>query len=338
MTEAMYTKGAEQNLKACQFAFVCSCFLLITSCAVLPDLTVASPENTIDQYPGANLAVEIPNLSHCSNSNDKTIFLNANEPVTVIVHGCFSSAGRFSSLANVFAFHDQQAICFNYDDRDRLTRSSEKLVTAIESLSKALDEPKISVLGHSQGGLVARHAFTNEQSDRMTDEIADISLITISAPFSGIKIASHCKSKAMTLLSLGISKLVCQIVTGSKYHEIPPQSEFIRNPGNLIAAIDTHLQISTDETDSCRQYNTKNKCIEDDFVFSLTEQLNQDIDSDPGFESVIVKSGHVEIVGDENTTPTKLIEILQQYNFLNPTPPESGNDLALLLNQLYATP
>jgi len=334
----MYYKGLKKDSKPCLHAFALSCFLLITSCASSPEKLVTTPENAIEKYPGANLAVEIPNLSHCSNSSDKTIYLNTNEPVTVIVHGCFSSAGRFAALADIFAFHNQQAICFNYDDRDRLSRSSEQLVTAIESLAGVLDNPKISVLGHSQGGLVARHAFTQERSDRLADGIADIRLVTISAPFGGIKIASHCDSMTMAVLSLGISKLVCQMVTGSKYHEIPPQSDFIRHPGTLIASIDTHLKISTDETDTCRKYNEQNKCVEDDFVFSVAEQTQQAIEKDTGFKSVLVKSGHVEIVGDGNTTPTQLINILQQYDFLNPTPPELSQNLTQLLNDLYMVP
>jgi hypothetical protein len=332
------SKGTIRTSKLHRLVFGVAFFCLITSCVSISDKTINTSELNMDQYPGANLAVNIANLSHCEDSEDKTLHLNTDEAITVIVHGCFSSAGRFRSLADVYSFHGQQAICFNYDDRDRLSSSSAELVTAMEGLSEVLQQPKITVVGHSQGGLLARRAFTQERPDRFTANNADISLVTISAPFGGINIASHCGSKAMAWLSLGISKLICQIVTGSKFREIPPNSDFINSPGNLIPALNQHLKIATDEYGSCRQYNAQNECIEDDFVFSLDEQTQQAIEDDTGFRSLTVKSGHVEIVGDENTTPTKLIKILQQHDFLNPTPPELSSDLTRLLERLYLAP
>jgi triacylglycerol esterase/lipase EstA (alpha/beta hydrolase family) len=331
-------KGTVKAPKPQRLVFLAACFCLITSCVSTSNKTISTSELNTDQYPGANLAVNIANLSHCDDSDDKTLHLNTNEAITVIVHGCFSSAGRFRSLADVYSFHGQQAICFNYDDRDRLSSSSAELATAVEGLSEVLQQPNITVLGHSQGGLLARRAFTQEQPDRFTADNVDISLVTISAPFGGINISSHCGSRTMAWLSLGISKLICQMVTGSKYREIPPNSDFINNPGDLISALDQHLKISTDESGSCRQYNAQNKCIEDDFVFSLGEQSQHAIEGDTGFKSVTVKSGHVEIVGDDNSTPTKLIDILQQHGFLNPTPPELSSDLTRLLKRIYLAP
>jgi hypothetical protein len=43
--------------------------------------------------------------------------------VTILVHGCFGSAGRFRPLAQVYAFQGQQTACFSYNDRNRLFTS-----------------------------------------------------------------------------------------------------------------------------------------------------------------------------------------------------------------------
>ncbi len=51
-----------------------------------------------------------------------------------------------------------------------------------------------------------------------------------------------------------------------------------------------------------------------------------------------VKAGHVEIVGDANTTPTKLIDVLQAQRMMRQTPPERRAALAELLAYLYLSP
>ena len=45
--------------------------------------------------------LNIEGLKHCNNANDSRIHLNPDEPLTIIVHGCFASAGRFKTLALV---------------------------------------------------------------------------------------------------------------------------------------------------------------------------------------------------------------------------------------------
>jgi hypothetical protein len=285
--------------------------------------------------PKADISVEIPSLSNCTHPGQTELNLDSGQPVVVIVHGCFSSAGRFRSLADVFAFHGQQAICFNYDDRASLIESSARLITAITALSDVMQNPNITVIGHSQGGLVARRAFIDERPDPFDTDDANISLTTISAPFGGIKSASHCASTAYAWFSLGISRAVCKLVTGDKYREIPPGSEFIEDPGELLPNLNGHLKISTDETESCRVYNARGSCKDDDFVFSIAEQTQEEIDDDVGLSSVLVKAGHVEIVGDGESIPIKLIGILQQHGILNATPEEMSEELVAMLTQLY---
>jgi hypothetical protein len=315
------------------FELLC-CFIL-SACSSNPRDQTHSPLSNAYRLPDPDLTIDIPSLSNCTQSDDSILHLNSREPVTVIVHGCFSSAGRFRSLADVFAFHGQQAICFNYNDRDKLSNSSTEFINAIEKLSGHLHQPKITVIGHSQGGLVARRALIGDRPDRLEADDTQIRLITISTPFGGIKSASHCGSKPMAWFSLGITKLICQLVTGSKYREIPPNSEFINAPGDLIPTVNEHLKIATDELETCRRYNERGNCVEDDFVFSLDEQMQPAIDDDTNLSSIVVKSGHVEIVGNGETEPTKLIDILQQQGVLSLTLPERAEELSHLMKQLY---
>lgn len=311
------------------------CCSALGACAFRQEVPAELPLDNTASLPPADITVEIPSLRNCTHGDDPRLSLNSEQPVVVIVHGCFSSAGQFRSLADVFAFHGQQAVCFSYDDRDSLTDSSAELIAAIETLAAQLRRPEIAVVGHSQGGLVARRALIEERADRLKASGAVIELTTISAPFGGIEAAKHCGSKALAWLSLGLVRPVCRLITGKKYRDIPPSSTFITQPGLLLPNVARHLRVVTDESDSCREYNDRGRCIEDDFVFSLDEQYQRSIDVDPGLETVSVRSGHVEIVGDGNTAPTKLIGILQQRGVLNPTRPAMREDLARLLTRIY---
>lgn len=319
------------RLRATALAGIC----IIGGCAHQQEIYINSPLSNAGYLPESDVTVQIASLSNCTHPDDRELHLNSQEPVTVIVHGCFSSAGRFRSLADVFAFHGQQTVCFNYDDRDSLTKSSKELITAIEELSAAFQEPDIKVIGHSQGGLVARRALIEERSDRIAIDDVNFNLVTISTPFGGIEAAAHCGSKTLAWLSLGLTKPVCQVITGRKYREIHANSEFILDPGQLSPSVNEHLKIVTDEVNTCRVYDDQGDCIEDDFVFSVDEQSQRIVDAQTGLSSVLVKAGHVEIVGDASSVPTKLISILQQQGYLRATPAEDKEALAKLLADLY---
>jgi hypothetical protein len=124
------------------------------------------------------------------------------------------------------------------------------------------------------------------------------------------------------------------VVTGAKWADITFSSTFIREPGKLSSHVSQYLKIDTDERDSCRRLEN-GRCLRDDKVFSLAEQRNVQIESDPRVELVTVKAGHVEIVGDKRVSPSKLIEVLQQQGVLDNTAPERLADLQLLLEKLY---
>lgn len=311
-----------------------SCLLLGACASIAPTVGERDLDNAAF-LPAANIEVRIPSLSNCANERDPDLRINTSEPIAVIVHGCFSSQGQFRSLADVFALHGQQTVCFDYDDRESLEVSSAQLVSAVQALAGIMDEPRIEIIGHSQGGLVARRALIEERADRLDASGVDIRLTTISAPFGGIQAAAHCGSKVLAWLSLGLIKPVCKLITGSKYSEIPPSSSFIRKPGQLLPAVSRHLNILTDETDSCRRYNEPGTCAEDDYVFSLQEQRQTAIASDAQLRSVTVKSGHVAIVGDVDTAPTKLIDVLQQEGVLQAPPAVFAEQFAHRVARIY---
>lgn len=91
----------------------------------------------------------------------------------------------------------------------------------------------------------------------------------------------------------------------------------------------------TDERNTCRRYRDDGTCAEDDYVFSLAEQHQKKLSEDVRVNPLVVKAGHVEIVGSANTAPLKLIDILQAKKFMNATPAESTGELAQLLKRLY---
>ncbi len=293
---------------------------------------VAPPLQYSDRLPRADTQIEIENLSNCTSVDDTQLKFNSHQPVTIIVHGCFSSAGRFRALADVFAFQGQQAFCFNYDDRDDLDKSAAELKTALSQLAKHMQKPEIQVIGHSQGGLVARRALTDALESNMQ---AKIDLVTISAPYAGIQAAAHCGATWFTWLTLGLNKPICKWITGDKYRDIPPNSKFINQPGKLETTVASHLKINTDERNTCRRYNDKGDCAEDDYVFGLDEQYQPKIESDGRVASLDIKAGHAEIVGDHKQVPRKLLNVLQRHGVLNKTERQQVAAFEALLQELY---
>lgn len=315
-------------------AIAVATLVLLSGCASKG--TIAPELQTIDQgrLPPADLTLNIPGLGPCTDNPDRSLHLNSRQPVTVLVHGCFGSSGLFRGLAQVLAFHGQQSACFTYNDRDSLVVSSGQLTSALDMLAQQMDNTQVTVIGHSQGALIARKSLVSTLPDPITTDNLQLRLVTVSGPFAGIAAANQCGNPVMRALTLGLTDLLCQIITGDKWSEITYSSEFILEPGPLHPQVHDYLKIITDERDSCRQWKNAT-CIESDYVFSLEEQYNEVIDHDPATKIVEVRAGHVEIIGDKRVSPDKLIAILQDNGILNPTEPELRPDLILLLTRLY---
>ena len=315
--------------------FVCSIFLFLVGCTsslpYIPD--TQQLDRTLLSLP--DVTVSIPNLSSCTDSVEKSIKIDSKSPVTVLVHGCKGSAGRFRSLAQLYAFHGQQAICYSYDDRASLVESAKKLATAVSELADVTNNQSISIIGHSMGGLIARKAV--EENDNVSNVLADkkLELVTISAPLSGISSADYCGIESLRWLSAGVVPGVCWLITGDNWTEITSTSNFIKYPDPLIPSVQKYLKIVTDEKNTCRQKGKNGKCTESDYVFNLSEQYHPKIDSYKNITGVQVDAGHVEIVGNSRMVPRKLLSILQEYGMLSYTPVDRREEFERLLVELY---
>jgi len=287
------------------------------------------------RLPPPDIALNVPGLSPCTDNPDRTLHLNAGQPVTVLVHGCYGSAGLFRALGQVLAFHGQQAVCFSYDYRDSLMLSSAELIASLDALARGMRNKRITVIGHSQGGLIARKALVEDRPDSLKNADADLRLVTVSAPLAGIASAETCGSPLAKNLSLGIIPVLCRIVSGDKWYEITSASDFIRRPGRLVGQVGEYLKVLTDERGVCLRYDEDGACVEDDFVFSLAEQRFPEIDERGRVKVIEIKAGHVEIVGDRRVVPVKLIALLQQNGILNPTEPGRSEAFRRLLARLY---
>ncbi len=278
----------------------------------------------------------IDGLSSCLPEDGQVVQIDPKRPLTLFVHGCNFSSGGFRTLAQVFEAHGQQTLCFNYNDRERLEDASARLVAALEALEVHLPAGKITILGHSQGGLIGRHAVVGDRSRplRLKKDF-QIRLVTVSSPFAGIDSSRHCGLTWLHLVTLGVTAIVCQGIAGSKWHDIFPSSRFMRHPGQLGPAVTEHVMIVTDERGSCLSVGPDGRCSERDYTFDLDEQYSRAVDSDHRVEGFEVKAGHVEIVGEHGSPPTKLISILQAQDILAKTPPERRQEIALLLKRLY---
>ena len=307
------------------------CFLL-SACATRERPNPAYFSLAPGNLPPTDVTLHIPGLTSCTDNPDHGLHLKLGQPVYVLVHGCFGSSGQFRGLAQVLAFHGQQTVCFDYDGRARLTSMATTLRRAIDLLSTQARAARITVIGHSQGALIARKSLTDRIAAPPSNG-TDLRLVTISGPFSGIDAAKPCGRTWLYPLSLGLLQLSCYAVTGPKWKDITGFSDFIREPGALVPQVSQYLKIDTDERAACRR-EEGGQCVEH-VVFSLSEQRNAIVETDHRVRRVEVIAGHVEIVGDKRVAPTKLIEILQEQGAIPPTAPARLADFQQLLEHIY---
>lgn len=288
------------------------------------------------QLPAPNVALNIAGLGPCTDNPDRTLRFDARQPIHVLVHGCYGSSGQFRGLAQVLAFHGQQSACFTYDDRAKLTDSAAALRGALQQLSTQSQVPQVTVIGHSQGALIARNALVETAHAPLPEPPANVRLVTISGPFAGIASARTCGRTWLYPLTLGFVPFSCYLATGPKWADITYSSRFIREPGTLSPQVGQYLKIDTDERDTCRR-QLDGRCVEDDEIFSLDEQRNVQVETGPRVKRREVKAGHVEIVGDKRVAPTKLITILQDEQVIHTTPVKQRAAFSAFLKQIYLT-
>ena len=345
-------------------AILATLLAVLSGCAAHVALNPANFEIDAGRQPTPDVTLSIPGLGPCTDNPDRRLRLNSSQPVNVLVHGCFGSSGQFRGLAQVLAFHGQQTACFTYDDRAELTHSAVDLRKVVNQLAAQTQSPQITLIGHSQGALVARKSLTQLaltlplpssllspprpstkspllQMDRVdqADQAGragqvDVRLVTISGPFAGIAAAQTCGKAWLYPLTLGLLPATCYLATGPKWADITYASPFILEPGALVPQVSRYLKIDTDERGSCRR-EKDGRCLEPDDVFSLAEQRSLRVETDARTDRVEALAGHVEIVGDRQVAPVKLITILQQQGVLHATAPERQSAFNRLLARVY---
>lgn len=281
---------------------------------------------------------DLPALSELGSceAGDQEKSLDPTARLVVLVHGCNASQGRFRSLAALFELHGYQTLCFRYDDRQRIGSVARRLRNALAAIAAQRGRADLTVLGHSQGGLVARAALSADQPPMQTPHgPLTVSLVTVSAPFNGIMAAAHCGSPWLHAVSLGGTLAICRAIAGAKWRDIHPASQLVTRPGQLSPMVATHLEIRTDERNTCRTRAVDGSCQRVDYVFSVLEQQNLKIDADRRVTQREVAAGHAEIVGDEATPPRKLLSVLQQHGVLSATPDDKRVALEALLQRLF---
>ena len=107
-------------------------------------------------------------------------------------------------------------------------------------------------------------------------------------------------------------------------------------PGELSPSVSQHLIIKTDERNQCRRMSENQRCLEDDYVFSLEEQSNTAVDAFSEVIPMTVEIGHVKIVGNEQTPPTTLINILRDKKLLLTKDGISESEQASLIKKIYS--
>lgn len=292
-------------------------------------------QTVIENDRGDSITTEY--LDACDDFAKQTLRLEADKEVFILVHGCKASSGSFMILKEVFESRGQQAVGFSYDYRDSIEECADQLVTAIKSVNALVHPPRITIVAHSQGGLVARRALISNRPDNLVlgADISKIRLVTISSPFNGIKSSSHCGMTALHIASVGTTVLICQAIAGSTWSEINPSSDFINNPGQLSELVVEHLKINTDERSTCRSVDDEGNCGESDFVFALDEQYAQTVDSDGRVNNIELKVGHALVVGKPGKPPFTLIDTLEKNDVLREQTYLSYAEDVALLEKLY---
>lgn len=296
----------------------CSAVLLtaLAGCATTPDSLPIDASN----LPPADSVIEISGVTPCTAETDPRVRLNRAAPVAILVHGYRGTPAHLRPLAQELADRGLQTVCFEYDDREMLITSAVELARTIDALAGLLVQPRITVVGHSQGGLIARKALVNELPEPVQAVGARLHLVTVATPFAGTASARLCASPTARVMSLGLGDLVCRLISGKKWYEITHASDFIREPGTLAPMVREHLMIITDEADSCRRFDARGVCTVGDYVIGVGEQRFPPVEAEARAKRVLVKAGHLEIVGESGGSAGKLVAVMERHALVAPAP------------------
>lgn len=264
--------------------------------------------------------VHVRGLVACGESEDAQLRLDPARPLVVFVPSRGDPGTRYREIASRFELQGEQVACFAYDQRRSLEESSARLIRTLDELESRLPPSRTVIMGHDTGGLLARRALIRERKDALrTGNGYTYALVTVAAPFAGIRSSADCGRTWLQVFTLGASALVCNLLAGETWQELPPGSAFVTHPGTLLPQVEEAIQVVTEERGACRRRAVDGSCLAPDTVFTVGEQRNEVIERDPRLRRVQVSAGHAEIVGEVGIPPAKLITVLEKEGILNPS-------------------
>lgn len=209
--------------------------------------------------------------------------LDPRRPVAIWVHGYDPAPGEADPLLRDLQRRGYQVVRFRYDWEQRMDTSADALVRALRALRAEYSLRGLTVVAHSQGGLISRKAMTVGREPTLAGDVP-IDLVTIASQFPGYGAAN------MTYL---LPKVNIFGVKAS-HRDLRSWSPFIRHPGALGANV-RHVKVETRERGKRRLENGR---LVDDC--SAPRQPQPEVDADPRLvHKASLDLGHVGVLRDE---------------------------------------
>lgn len=209
--------------------------------------------------------------------------LDPRRPVVVWVHGYDPAQGEADPLLRDLERRGYQIVRFRYDWGQDMDGSADALVRAVRALRAEFGLKRLTVVAHSQGGLVSRKAMTVGREPTLAGDVP-IDLVTIASQFPGYGSANF------TYL---LPKVNIFGVKAS-HRDLRSWSPFIRHPGALGANV-RHIKIETRERGKQRLENGKR--VDD---CSAPNQPQPEVDADPRLvHKATLDLGHVGVLRDD---------------------------------------
>jgi pimeloyl-ACP methyl ester carboxylesterase len=135
-------------------------------------------------------------------------------PLTVLVHGTNASPLQFLAACWYLRRHRIPYYCAAYNSRQSVAESVHEVQVHVEAELRRRHQPGIALIGHSQGGLIARLVARKLQR---VPGIPPVKLcVTLNAPQRGARLA-HARNWISTRLGLGVAQAYADMCQGSAF-------------------------------------------------------------------------------------------------------------------------
>lgn len=132
------------------------------------DLFGAKPDASFNQ---ATISIDDDWAERCGNDR----------PMVVCIHGLNSSAERFDTMRAHLRGNGFATAAIQYDDAQPISDTASEVAVIVNSIQRKQRQPKLALIGHSMGGLVARAMLENPEIESKTVS----HLITLGTPHGG---------------------------------------------------------------------------------------------------------------------------------------------------------